>query len=64
MPSGIGMIVAASATSSSAYPPQPTIAITRSPTRAFVTPAPTSTISPATSPPGVNGNGGLNWYLF
>src|SRR6202044_2065584 len=33
------------------------------PGRTSVTPAPTDSTTPATSPPGENGGGGLNWYL-
>ena len=38
-------------------------ATTRSPTFRSVTPAPTLSITPATSAAGENGNGGLIWYL-
>ena len=38
-------------------------ATTRSPTLRSVTPAPTLSITPATSAAGENGNGGLIWYL-
>src|SRR5204862_2563233 len=38
--------------------------MTRSPGRTLVTPAPTSFTTPASSLPGENGSGGLNWYLF
>src|ERR1044071_2388575 len=38
--------------------------MTRSPARQPVTPAPTSFTMPASSLPGENGSGGLNWYLF
>src|SRR3982751_3850959 len=38
--------------------------MTRSPGRTFVTPLPTSFTTPASSLPGENGKGGLNWYLF
>src|SRR4051794_10683802 len=38
--------------------------MTRSPLRQPVTPAPTSFTTPASSLPGENGSGGLNWYLF
>src|SRR3982750_1567402 len=38
--------------------------MTRSPGRTFVTPGPISFTTPASSLPGENGSGGLNWYLF
>src|SRR6185295_3637485 len=38
--------------------------MTRSPLRQPLTPAPTSFTVPASSLPGENGSGGLNWYLF
>src|SRR5437764_5324831 len=38
--------------------------MTRSPARQPVTSAPTSLTTPASSLPGENGSGGLNWYLF
>src|SRR3954453_11152840 len=38
--------------------------MTRSPLCQPVTPAPTSFTTPASSLPGENGSGGLNWYLF
>src|SRR3954464_3366277 len=38
--------------------------MTLSPAFTFVTPAPTSFTTPASSLPGENGKGGLNWYLF
>src|SRR3954464_7237372 len=38
--------------------------MTLSPAFTFVTPAPTSLTTPASSLPGENGSGGLNWYLF
>src|SRR5438094_10348672 len=37
--------------------------MTRSPGWNSVTPAPTLSTTPANSPPGENGNGGLVWYL-
>src|SRR5262245_2416553 len=37
--------------------------MTRSPGLNAVTPAPTLSTTPANSPPGENGNGGLVWYL-
>src|SRR5476651_957947 len=41
----------------------PQDAMTRSPILRLVTPAPTLSITPATSAAGENGNGGLIWYL-
>src|SRR5512134_3011570 len=38
--------------------------MTLSPVRQPCTPAPTSFTTPASSLPGENGSGGLNWYLF
>src|SRR6185369_16979309 len=38
--------------------------MTLSPAFTFVTPAPTSLTTPASSLPGENGSAGLNWYLF
>src|SRR6185437_11301772 len=38
--------------------------MTLSPAFTFVTPAPTSFTTPASSLPGEKGSGGLNWYLF
>src|SRR6185436_1313271 len=38
--------------------------MTLSPAFTFVTPAPTSFTTPASSLPGEKGRGGLNWYLF
>src|SRR5258705_685846 len=38
--------------------------MTLMPGRTLVTPAPTSFTTPASSLPGENGSGGLNWYLF
>src|SRR3954469_12863618 len=38
--------------------------MTRSPGLKAVTPGPTSFTMPASSLPGENGSGGLNWYLF
>ena len=60
---GIGMQRLASTTIFSAMPPQPDEPITRSPGFTAVTPSPTLSTSPATSPPGLKGRGGLNWYL-
>src|SRR5208282_5304581 len=53
----------ASATTSSAKPPEPVETITLSPGFTFVTPSPVSLTKPATSPPGEKGSLGLNWYL-
>jgi hypothetical protein len=44
-----------------AKPPTPVNAITRSPSASSVTPGPTSLTTPAISPPGENGSGGLIW---
>src|SRR5262245_31622484 len=63
MPAGIGTVLSASATNSSANPPWVPAAITRLPGFTLVTPSPTSLITPATSPPGENGSSALNWYL-
>src|SRR5581483_1329834 len=49
-------------TTSSANPPAPHMAMTRSPTLTLLTSAPNCDTTPATSAPGENGNGGLNWY--
>src|SRR5438128_3215117 len=38
--------------------------MTRSPGRHWLTPGPTCFTTPASSLPGENGSGGLNWYLF
>src|SRR5712691_5956418 len=63
MPAGIGISLVTSVRTSSAKPPQPMNAITRSPTFTESMPSPTSLTMPATSPPGAKGIGGLNWYL-
>ena len=63
MESGIGMQRPAASAIFSAMPPQPVEPITRSPTFRVVTPGPTLSITPATSPPGAKGRAGLNWYL-
>ena len=60
---GIGTAFSALVITHSAMPPQPTIPSTRSPGLTLVTPSPTASISPATSPPGENGRSGRNWYL-
>src|SRR5690348_7413007 len=60
---GIGMQRPASASASSAKPPVPMEAITLSPGFGALTPSPTALTTPAISPPGANGSGGLNWYL-
>src|SRR6266850_95543 len=62
--SGSGSSRTASVFTSSAKAPYVVNAMTRSPWRTFVTPAPTSFTTPASSLPGENGSGGLNWYLF
>src|SRR6266481_7122475 len=61
---GIAIVRLASTASSSANPPQPVEPITRSPTLRRSTPSPSAVTTPATSPPGANGSGGRNWYLF
>jgi hypothetical protein len=63
MASGIGVMRPACALTFSAKPPQPTEAVTRWPAFKCVTPGPTLSMIPATSPPGANGRSGLNWYL-
>ena len=52
---------AASTASFSDMPPEMVEPITRSPTLMPVTPSPTASTTPATSPPGANGRSGLNW---
>ena len=64
MPSGSGSRRTASVFTSSANAPKAVNAITLSPGLTFVTPAPTSFTTPASSLPGEKGSGGLNWYLF
>src|ERR1700754_3561071 len=61
--SGILTIVFAGSAILSRAPLCPHDATTRSPTFRSVTPAPTLSITPATSAAGENGNGGLIWYL-
>src|SRR3954454_23222910 len=63
MPSGTGITDAAGAATFSAKPPHPGLAMTRSPTATSVTPGPSALTTPATSAPGENGSGGLNWYM-
>ena len=63
MVSGIVTSREASTAISSAMPPEPVLASTRSPTFTWVTPSPTALTTPEISPPGANGRGGLNWYL-
>ncbi len=58
---GIGVQRAAGTVTFSAMPPQISEPITRSPGLKAVTPDPTASTTPATSPPGANGLGGLNW---
>src|SRR6185503_1875782 len=62
--SGSGRSREASVLTSSAKAPYVVNAITLSPGRNAFTPAPTSFTTPASSLPGENGSGGLNWYLF
>ena len=47
----------------SAMPPQPVLARMRSPTFTLVTPSPTASMTPDSSPPGAKGRGGRAWYL-
>src|SRR4051794_13847066 len=61
--SGIFTIVFAGSAIFSRAPLWPHDATTRSPTLRSVTPAPTLSITPATSAAGENGKGGLIWYL-
>src|SRR5258708_23548952 len=61
--SGILTMVFAGSAIFSRAPLWPHDATTRSPTLRSVTPAPTLSITPATSAAGENGNGGLIWYL-
>src|ERR1700722_3784292 len=61
--SGIFTIEFAGSVIFSRAPLCPQEATTRSPTLRSVTPAPTLSITPATSAAGENGNGGLIWYL-
>src|SRR6266478_6233164 len=61
--SGILTIEFAGSAIFSRAPLWPQDATTRSPTFRSVTPAPTLSITPATSAAGENGNGGLIWYL-
>ena len=61
--SGIFTIELAGSAIFSRAPLWPQDATTRSPTFRSVTPAPTLSITPATSAAGENGNGGLIWYL-
>ncbi len=61
MLSGMAMQRSASSTSFSAMPPDIDEPITRFPGLKFVTPAPTASTTPATSPPGANGRSGLYW---
>src|SRR5712672_4091590 len=61
--SGILTIVLAGSAIFSRAPLWPQEATTRSPTFRSVTPAPTLSMTPATSAAGENGNGGLIWYL-
>ena len=63
IPSGIGIVTEALATTSSANPPQIDIANTFCPGFRWLTPSPTSLMTPDISPPGENGSSGLNWYF-
>ena len=63
MPSGILMRLSALTASRSTIPPQPGMAMTRSPLKTPFTPSPTASTTPETSPPGEKGRWGLNWYL-
>jgi hypothetical protein len=60
MPSGILKTDASAVLTSSANPPTLQRAITRSPGSTLVTRSPTSSTVPATSAPGLNGNGGFD----
>ncbi len=51
----------AGTTAWSAKPPNPTKAMTRSPTEIPVTPGPRAETTPAISLPGTNGVAGLSW---
>src|SRR5580765_7253019 len=64
MPSGSGSSRLASVFTSSAKAPYVVKAMTLSPALKAVTPDPPSFTTPASSLPGENGRGGLNWYLF
>ena len=55
----MGTTDAAGTATSSANPPNPVMAMTRSPVRTSLTAAPTAVTSPAISLPGTNGVGGL-----
>ena len=57
---GIGSALLPATATCSAKLPQPVSAMTRSPTLRWLTFSPTAAITPAASPPGENGNGGLN----
>ncbi|MCY1284294.1 hypothetical protein D9M69_356210 [compost metagenome] len=62
-PAGIGITLSPATATCSAKAPQPVSAMTRSPGLTWATFSPTATTTPAASPPGEKGNGGLNWYL-
>src|SRR4029079_13487080 len=64
IPSGSGSSRAASVFTSCANAPYVLNAMTLSPGFACFTPSPTSLTTPASSLPGENGSGGLNWDLF
>jgi len=59
--SGSGYALRAGTTLSSAKPPSPADASTRSPTAKPRAPSPTSRTTPAISAPGTNGKGGFTW---
>src|SRR5258708_12706306 len=63
MASGIFHRRAAGSSTSSAIPPQPVLASTRSPGLTLVTPSPTALTTAEGWARGANGRSGLNWYL-
>ena len=63
MPSGMRCSALAGSATRSANAPSGTPANTRSPTATPRTAEPSSRTTPASSAPGVNGNGGFIWYL-
>ncbi|MNN49357.1 hypothetical protein D3C81_1638770 [compost metagenome] len=60
---GIGRTLYPGTATCSAKLPQPVKPMTRSPTLRWLTFSPTALTTPAASPPGEKGKGGLNWYL-
>ena len=60
-PSGNGTPRCDATTTSSTYPPMPTLTKSRSPIRRSATSAPISVTRPTTSIPGVNGAGIFTW---